>query len=125
MLHPKARRFHKPRRADYNPYEREDARTAVGPWNSILERWDPFCITHSDVSHREHRMAYQALPASVTLLASGSTLAMRCMSCVLRVGLSVNKLALGSLFGFGFCGGVLLVGGIAHGRGSVGFIGAL
>ena len=47
------------------------------------------------------------------------------MCPVLRVGLAVNRLALGSLFGFGFCGCVLLVSGIAHGRRSAGFIGAL
>src|SRR5437879_1089836 len=52
MLHPRARRFRKPRQAGCNRCEREDERTAAGPWNSILELYSENCITHSDVSHR-------------------------------------------------------------------------
>src|SRR6266481_30707 len=36
MPHPRALRFRKLHRADCNPYAGADARTAVGPWNSIL-----------------------------------------------------------------------------------------
>src|SRR5260370_40453482 len=66
-----------------------------------------------------------ALPAPVALLAGGGTLAMRCMRGVLRVGLRRSRFPLGSVFRLDFCGGVLLMSGIAHSRSSVGFVGAL
>ncbi len=47
------------------------------------------------------------------------------MRNVLRVGFCVDRLALGSLFGLGFCCRMFLMSGIAHGCGSVGFVGAL
>src|SRR5438046_10685952 len=44
---------------------------------------------------------------------------------MLRMSLRRNRLPLGSLFGFGLCGCVLLVSGVAHGRGSMSFVCAL
>src|SRR5437899_10970292 len=67
----------------------------------------------------------RALLAPVAFLGRGGTLTARCMSGVLGVSLLRSRLPLGGVFRFGFCGDVLLVSGVAHCRGSVGFVGAL
>src|SRR6266853_18786 len=69
--------------------------------------------------------ATTVLPAPMTLLARRSALAARYPSGMLCMGLRRNRFSLGSVLRFGFRGCVLLVGGVAHGRGGVGFIGAL
>ena len=61
----------------------------------------------------------------MTLLAGGSTLAMSCLRGVFPVRLCLDRLAFGSVLRFGFCRGVFLMSGIAHGRGSVGFVRAV
>ncbi len=50
---------------------------------------------------------------------------MGCVRGVLRVWLRRGRLPFGRVFCLGFCGGVLLMSGIAHRRSSVGFVGPL
>src|SRR5260370_31041851 len=66
------------------------------------------------------RPATGALLAAVTPLSGGSTLAMRCVRSVFRVGLRRGRFPLGRVFCFGFCGVALLMSGIAHCRASLG-----
>src|SRR5437588_12728221 len=67
-----------------------------------------------------------ALLASVTLLAGGSTLAMRVRDSVLRAGLGRRRFRFGSTLGrLDFCGRVLLVSGVAHRRRGVSLVSTL
>src|SRR5260370_5788460 len=66
-----------------------------------------------------------ALFARATLLAGGGALAARGRNGALRRGLRGSRLPLGCVFCLDFCGGVLLMSGVAHGRSGVCFFGAL
>src|SRR5882757_1628851 len=63
-----------------------------------------------------------ALLARAALLGGVSALAMRCMRGVLCARLWVSRLPLGSVFRFRFCGRMLFMSSLTHGRRGVRFV---